>query len=113
MQNVSQVANAMEFTRPILLSPEAELLLAILDRAVLDYYGNDETSEEEACDWLFGGSDPNVPFSLEWICDYLGLQSTNLRGHIRKICIPREVSQAHRWIRRKVRAQTPLIAASA
>ena len=85
--------------------PERELLVATLDRAVLDYYGTDLLLRAEAEDWLFGESDPTEGFSFEWICDHLHLTSTALRKRILRLCIPANVSQAHRWIRTKVQSR--------
>ena len=61
-------------------TPERRLLLAIIERAVLDYVGNDERETESAEAWLFGDLDnPNSDnplsgeFSFAWICRELDL----------------------------------------
>lgn len=58
-------------------SPEGKLMLAMLERAVLDFVGNDVRERDEATAWLFDWSESDVDdpheFSFPWVCDYLGL----------------------------------------
>ncbi len=109
MVSIYEVLGTKEFSTPKLLVPERELLVATLDRAVLDYYGTDEETCGEATDWLFGDSDPSEPFSFLWICDHLGIEPTRLRNRVRSLAIPRNVSQAHRWLRTKVQSKDGLL----
>lgn len=89
--------------RPI--TPEKELLLGILDRAVLDYHGLEPAQRTEAQEWLFEEEDPCSPFSFDWICDNLTLNPSALRRRINLLQIPNNYSQAHRWIRRKIQSR--------
>jgi hypothetical protein len=56
-------------------SPERRLILAVLERAILDYVGNDQKELEEAEQWLFGDlKEPSfAPFSFSWVCLQLDL----------------------------------------
>lgn len=56
-------------------SPERRLLLAVLERAILDYVGNDKREVEAAEQWLFGElSEPTLEeFSFPWLCEELDL----------------------------------------
>jgi hypothetical protein len=56
-------------------SPERRLLLAILERAILDYVGNDEREATQASEWLFGwfGTQIHDHFSFPWLCEQLDL----------------------------------------
>ena len=66
-------------------TPERRLLLAILERALLDLVGNDERESLESEDWLFSDmapSHPYEPFSFPWICEQLDL---NMKKTLRKI----------------------------
>jgi hypothetical protein len=56
-------------------TPERRLLLAVLERAVLDYVGNDEREAGSAEEWLFSDlEDPRSgEFSFTWICRELDL----------------------------------------
>ncbi|NMC62476.1 MAG: hypothetical protein GYA55_04840 [SAR324 cluster bacterium] len=66
-------------------TPERRLLLAILERALLDYVGNDEKEALEAEDWIFSETNPihpYNPFSFFWICEQLDL---NIKKTLRKI----------------------------
>lgn len=56
-------------------SPERMLLLAVLERAILDYVGNDQKEALAAQEWIFGEPilDRAEPFSFPWICRELDL----------------------------------------
>ena len=61
-------------------SPERMLLLAVLERAILDLVGNDRREAKAAEDWIFEGeeehnSDSNEPFTFVWVCSQLDLNS--------------------------------------
>lgn len=69
-------------------SPERRLLLAVLERAILDFVGNDSRELEEANDWIFGddgalhsGAAPQ--FSFRWICQELDLDPAKIMETIR------------------------------
>lgn len=109
MISAYDIVSTKEFlsSRPLL--PERELLVATLDRAVLDYYGSNEEIREEAGEWLFGQLEATQIFSFNWICEHLGLEAKEVRSQIQQLTFPKSVSQAHRWLRNKVQSQgTPL-----
>ena len=56
-------------------TPERRLLMAILERALLDYVGNDEREALEAQEWIFSElpAPPYGEFSFPWICEQLDL----------------------------------------
>jgi hypothetical protein len=66
-------------------SPERRLLLAILERAILDYVGNDMREVVEAQEWLF--DDHATPgrshFSFQWICEQLDLDHRHIADKIK------------------------------
>ncbi len=65
-------------------SPERRLLMAIFERALLDYVGNDKKEYEEAKEWLFDGM-PNERmefFTFSWICHELDLNVADIRKKI-------------------------------
>ena len=66
-------------------SPERRLILAVLERAILDYVGNDEREIEEAEKWLFGEADTptNAEFTFPWVCQELDLDSKTIAGYIK------------------------------
>lgn len=66
-------------------SPERRLLLAILERAILDFVGNDSREVTEAEAWLFGELDnPSLAqFSFPWICEQLDLNMYHIADKIR------------------------------
>ncbi len=68
-------------------TPERRLLLAILERAILDYVGNDHREIQEAEEWLFGESatEKNVQFSFGWLCEQLDLDPIKIAGHIKSM----------------------------
>lgn len=66
-------------------SPERRLLLAILERAILDYVGNDPREVTEAEEWLFGHleSGRRHQFSFAWICEQLDLDTKKIAEKIK------------------------------
>lgn len=55
-------------------TPERRLLLAILERAILDYVGNDEDAALSSVEWFSSeNTSCNVAFSFPWICQQLDL----------------------------------------
>ncbi len=66
-------------------SPERRLLLAILERAILDYVGNDQREVQEAEDWFFGNAEKGTRahFSFPWICEQLDLDRVKIAAKIR------------------------------
>ncbi len=70
-------------------TPERRLLLAVLERAVLDFVGNDEREMESAEQWLFGDSEADVStareFSFPWICRELDLDIKRISEKINQM----------------------------
>jgi hypothetical protein len=68
-------------------SPERRLLLAVLERAILDYVGNDRREIEEAETWLFGDVENKEgrPFSFHWVCEQLDLDVIKVSTEIRQM----------------------------
>ena len=66
-------------------TPERNLILAILERAILDFVGNDEKEARLAEDWIFGHLKTETPeeFSFAWICHHLDLDKGKISGIIR------------------------------
>ena len=93
-------------------SPERLLLLAILERAILDYVGNDSKEAVAAREWIFGSNEPVLrpvpvgtevieidaaqknndefendedtePFSFVWVCRELDLNPKGVAEMIR------------------------------
>ncbi len=61
-------------------SPERRLLLAVLERAILDYVGNDAREIQEATAWIFGEAEGynDREFSFSWICKELDLDTQSI-----------------------------------
>jgi hypothetical protein len=74
-------------------SPERRLLLAILERAILDFVGNDERELEQAEEWLFSTkkSEKIEQFSFEWVCEQLDLDPLRISTKVR--AMPRRGSR--------------------
>lgn len=68
-------------------TPERNLLTAILERAILDFVGNDSKQVEHAEKWLFAPQNSNDfrPFSFEWVCERLDLNAKSIEENIRKM----------------------------
>lgn len=70
-------------------TPEGRLMIAVLERAVLDFIGNEKNEAHDAERWIFDTStvdldDPHE-FSFDWVCDELGLTSTHVRQVIARM----------------------------
>lgn len=67
-------------------TPERRLLLAIVERAILDYVGNDEREAANAEAWLFDeDDDSDSNYSFAWVCQELDLNIFNIREKIRSM----------------------------
>ena len=68
-------------------TPERRLLLAILERAILDFVGNDQREVDEAESWIFGELDTpkNEQFSFSWVCEQLDLDMYQISSKIRQM----------------------------
>lgn len=66
-------------------TPERRLLLAILERAILDYVGNDERELEQAEQWIFSPerTTSGSHFSFEWVCEQLDLDPSKIAAKIK------------------------------
>jgi len=80
---------------------ERDLLWAILERAILDALGQSNTQgkrmptwEQDAKGWLFAHFREPPAWSVEWICEELGLDIQRVRFFIRRK--PRHVYYPHR-----------------
>ena len=67
-------------------SPERNLLMAVLERAILDLVGNDQAESAEAEKWIFGElEDPSFRvFTFPWLCQELDLDYRDISETIRK-----------------------------
>jgi hypothetical protein len=63
-------------------SPERRLLLGILERAILDYVGNDAREAEHAKSWIHSSDTMEDDFSFSWICAQLDLDPSNTAKYI-------------------------------
>ncbi len=76
------------FDRPNMTgTPERNLLLAIVERAILDFVGNDQDESEAAESWIFD-EDPEASseqFSFPWICGQLDLNYPDIIGMIKRM----------------------------
>ncbi|RMD86394.1 MAG: hypothetical protein D6808_03430 [Candidatus Dadabacteria bacterium] len=73
-------------------SPERNLLMAIIERALLDLTGNNYEEAEAAREWLFEEvENPHLePFTFQWICIQLDLDPKKALSKI--VSLPRRGS---------------------
>ena len=104
MGSVQDTASTNEFTFNKLSAPEHELLVAILDRAVLDFYSKRQALRDPAKEWLFEAEEGRELFSFDWICDHLNLEPQAVRKQVSQLKLSTTFAQSHRWLRRKVQS---------
>lgn len=64
-------------------SPERNLVLGVLERAILDYVGNDQAEMESASEWLFDDLEDNSTFTFAWVCEQLDLDKYSIQKMIK------------------------------
>lgn len=66
-------------------SPERRLILAVLERAMLDLAGNNRKEVEEAEAWIFDAplETPYPEFSFPWVCEQLDLDQETISEQIK------------------------------
>ena len=112
MKSIYETTSTKEYRGAVSASPERELLIAALDRAVLDYFGAKGEIQLDADEWIFGDADASEAFTFDWVCEHLGLSASAVRLRIRSHRKPGSNSQVYSWIRKKVqsRSRTDLLA---
>lgn len=88
MKSLMVDIDADEIFGPVNLTgtPERNLLMAVLVRAILDYVGNEEKEVETATEWLFDdleSAQPYTPYSFSWICEQLDLDREQVAAKVR------------------------------
>lgn len=68
-------------------TPERRLLLAMLERAILDFVGNDSLEVDQAQQWIFSDlEDPDfLPFTFSWVCQQLDLDHQRIAKTIKEM----------------------------
>lgn len=91
-------------------SPERRLLLGVIERAILDYVGNEHKEQEHSTQWLFGdedNDDENDEFTFAWVCSQLDLPIERIRSKIRQMPM-RGDSRLAPWYQNKAYAAKSL-----
>lgn len=65
--------------------PERRLLVAVINRALFDYVGQQQEEQEAAADWMFGDEDSSVEFSFPWVCAQLNLDPESVLSRVRRM----------------------------
>lgn len=67
-------------------TPERRLLLAVLERAILDFVGNDEKEMAQAEEWIFDSdNEDSGDFSFGWVCQELDLNVLTIQEKIKNM----------------------------
>lgn len=70
----------------MLMSPEKKLLIALLRRAVFDYFGSRAAEREAAEEWLFTDDDDSTElFSFPWVCTQLDFSRSEILTRLKTI----------------------------
>lgn len=65
-------------------TPERRLILAVLERAILDYVGNDTKEVSEAEQW-FSDKESTFEFSFGWVCQQLDLDAPRIANIVQQM----------------------------
>jgi len=102
MTEIMSEINIDHFSRRVLFTPEKNLLVAMLERALLDFLGNQKLESEDATEWLFYDDDIDQQCSFSWVCLQLDLAPTEVRRNIHRMKRLGETSAGRWWgIRRR------------
>ncbi len=77
-------------------TPERKLLVAMIERAVFDYFGNQASDKAEAAEWLFGDLSDDDAFSFSWVCNQLDIDSEGVLTRLRRMR-PRKGMSTQQW----------------
>ena len=73
-------------TESMLMSPEKRLLIALLRRAVFDYFGSREAERSAAEEWLFTDDEDSTElFSFQWVCTQLDFSPSEILARLKTI----------------------------
>ena len=105
MHFAQHFSSSSQKSDPNFALPEHDLLLAVLDRSVLDYHGSSRALRKDAAEWLFNdkGSYNKGEFSFEWVCEQLGIEEESVRASIKRLNLKNKAPQGQRWLRKKVK----------
>lgn len=84
------------------LTPEQRMLLAMVERAVLDITTADLDGQQSAIHWFFVEDDPDLlrPFSFDWTADLIGIEPISFR---KKLCARLAIDKRRNYNLRRVR----------
>lgn len=63
-------------------SPERSLLVALLRRALFDFFGGSSAERDAAKEWMLEATSSDVPFSFGWVCDHLDMDAERVRKYV-------------------------------
>lgn len=74
-------------------TPERNLLMAVLERAILDFVGNDQKEMDDAEEWFFSEAENTEDhehntldeFSFPWLCQQLDLDPTYVADTVKNM----------------------------
>lgn len=66
-------------------TPERNLLMGILERAILDFVGNEPKEVEAANEWIFECNNSMEHFSFPWVCTELDLDPVRISRIIKEM----------------------------
>lgn len=65
-------------------SPERNLMMAVLERAILDFVGNNPADIKSAETWIFAeNEEPQQEFSFTWVCSELDIDPKRIAEAIK------------------------------
>lgn len=80
-------------------SPERSLLVALLRRALFDFFGGSASEKDAARDWIFDEDSEEEPFSFPWVCAYLDMDPERVRKYVTQTRLTSSRPTIEWWMR--------------
>jgi hypothetical protein len=93
---MNSVNNINDLQDQKIRTPERNLLVAMIQRAIFDYMGNREFDRDSAAEWLFDDTENSDLFSFQWVCSQLDLEPQAITSRVKQMT-PRESMHCQRW----------------
>ncbi len=89
----------LEVSHETTQTPERSLLVALLRRALFDYFGGSASEKESAKEWIFDVEEDEQPFAFSWVCDHLDMNPERVRKYVTQTKLTSSRPTIEWWMR--------------